>query len=52
MITFDLDKRVRLPDGRGKVASLDLTCAVPIIIIPEVYLWRPHQFEEIARILR
>lgn len=38
-------------DRKGKVATLDMTCAVPVFRIPEVYLWRPSQFDEVRRIL-
>jgi len=36
----------------GKEAKLVLGKALPMLTIPEIYLWRPHQIEEIAEILR
>lgn len=36
---------------RGEVATLMLGKEVWTLIIPEVYLWRPSQFDEVRRIL-
>ncbi|MBA7668989.1 hypothetical protein ES703_77112 [subsurface metagenome] len=37
---------------QGKMATLILDKPVDMLMTPEVYLWRPSQIEEIARILR
>lgn len=39
-------------DRRAKVASLSLTSVLPIITIPEVYLWRPSDFDKVVEVLR
>ncbi len=38
-------------DGKTRQATLDMTCAIPVLLTPEVYLWRPSQFDEVKRIL-
>ena len=37
---------------KGKVATVSIDKPLNYLVIPEVYLWRPHQIEEIAEILR
>ena len=39
-------------DVSGKVAYLRMVNPVPILTIPEVYVFRPSQFEEITEILK